>query len=228
MDFLLIFLEGILAFISPCVLPMLPVYVSYFAGTSDEDERKHHTLHTLIRALSFVLGLTVVYALLGITAGTFGGFLSGHRTYVNIVCGLFIVFFGLCFLDVIKLSFLKGVNTTVKINGVFSAFLFGVIYSISLSPCTGVFLGSALSLAANSGGSFRGALLLVTYSLGMGIPFALSAILLGKLRGAFTFIKKHYRTVNIICGCFLILIGIAMMTGILDRLMLQLRAIMEG
>ena len=97
--------------------------------------------------------------------------------------------------------------------------LFGVIYSVSLTPCIGAFLGSALTLAGASGTAVKGVLLLVTYSIGLGVPFLISALLIEKLNTAFTFIKKHYRVINIVCGSFLILVGILMACGLMDRLM---------
>ena len=104
-------------------------------------------------------------------------------------------------------------------NTIVSAFLFGVIYSVSLTPCIGAFLGSALTLAGASGTAVKGVLLLVTYSMGLGVPFLISALLIEKLNTAFTFIKKHYRVINIVCGSFLILVGILMACGLMDRLM---------
>ncbi len=210
------FLEGLISFISPCVLPLLPVYVSYFAGGACNE--KESSFKVFLRSLAFVFGIAFVYSLLGLTAGVFGSFLSGNRTVVNIICGLVIIFFGLCYLDVIKLGFLKGITKSVTITGIFSAFVFGIVYSVSLSPCTGVFLGTALSVAANSGSAVTGVLLLVTYSLGLGIPFIVSALILDKLRGAFSFIKKHYRIINTACGSLLIAIGILMATGIFDKI----------
>ena len=103
-------------------------------------------------------------------------------------------------------------------NNVLSAFLFGVIYSVSLTPCIGAFLGSALALAGASGTAVKGVLLLVTYSMGLGVPFVLSAVLIEKLNTAFAFIKKHYRVINIVCGSFLILIGVLMACGLMDRI----------
>ena len=216
LQFLMTFLEGLISFISPCVLPLLPVYVSYFAGGKKDE--KGSSLKVFFRALAFVSGIAVVYSLLGLTAGVFGSFLSGHKMVVNIICGLVIIFFGLCYLDVIKLGFLKGVTKNVVVTGVFSAFIFGIVYSVSLSPCTGVFLGTALSVAANSGSAAQGVLLLVTYSLGLGIPFIVSALVLDSLRGAFGFIKKHYRVINTVCGILLIAVGILMATGIFDKI----------
>ena len=106
-----------------------------------------------------------------------------------------------------------------EINGVFSAFIFGIIYSISLTPCVGAFLGSALMLASTSGTALKGTILLLLYSMGLGIPFILSAILIDKLNTAFNFIKKHYKVINTVCGAFLIVVGILMMFGVLNRLL---------
>lgn len=198
-----------ISFISPCMLPMLPIYISYFAGGAD---KKHKTF---LRALAFVIGFTAVFTALGLFAGTLSSFLVKYQVVVNIVSGLIVILFGLSYLDVIKLPFFKGMSGGREIKSVFSAFLFGVIYSVSLTPCVGAFLGSALMLASSSGGAVNGMLLLLTYSLGLGVPFVISAVLIDKLHSAFAFIKKHYRTINIICGIFLIIIGILMMTGLM-------------
>lgn len=166
-----------------------------------------------------MLGFTVVFSLLGLFAGTLGAFLKEYKTVVNIVGGLLIIIFGLSYLEVIKLPFFKGMQSGRTANTVVSAFLFGVIYSVSLTPCIGAFLGSALTLAGASGTAVKGVLLLVTYSMGLGVPFLISALLIEKLNTAFTFIKKHYRVINIVCGSFLILVGILMACGLMDRLM---------
>ena len=212
MEFVITFLEGFISFISPCMLPMLPLYISYFAGGAD---KKHKVF---LRAFSFILGFTVVFSLLGLFAGTLGAFLKEYKTVVNIVGGLLIVVFGLSYLEVIKLPFFKGMQSGRTANTVVSAFLFGIIYSVSLTPCIGAFLGSALALAGTSGTAVKGVLLLVTYSLGLGAPFLLSALLIEKLNTAFTFIKKHYRVINIVCGCFPILVGILMACGLMDAI----------
>lgn len=212
MEFVITFLEGFISFISPCMLPMLPLYISYFAGGAD---KKHKVF---LRAFSFILGFTVVFSLLGLFAGTLGAFLKEYKTVVNIVGGLLIVVFGLSYLEVIKLPFFKGMQSGRTANTVVSAFLFGIVYSVSLTPCIGAFLGSALALAGTSGTAVKGVLLLVTYSLGLGAPFLLSALLIEKLNTAFTFIKKHYRVINIVCGRFLILVGILMACGLMDAI----------
>ena len=211
MEVVITFLEGFISFISPCMLPMLPLYISYFAGNTG---KKHHTL---LRASAFVLGFTVVFTALGLFAGTLGSFLGRHQTVVNWVCGIVVILFGLSYLEVIRLPFFRGMQGGQKVQNAFSAFLFGMIYSVSLTPCVGAFLGSALALAGASGTAVKGMLLLVTYSLGLGLPFILSALLIEKLNTAFAFIKKHYRVINIVCGSFLILVGILMACGLLDR-----------
>ena len=210
MEFAITFLEGFISFISPCMLPLLPLYISYFAGGAD---KKHKVF---LRALSFVLGFTVVFSLLGLFAGTLGAFLREYRTAVNIVGGALIILFGLSYLEVIKLPFFKGIRNGRTADTVVSAFLFGIVYSVSLTPCIGAFLGSALALAGASGTALKGVLLLVTYSLGLGVPFLISALLIERLNTAFTFIKKNYRVINIVCGSFLILIGILMALGQMD------------
>lgn len=211
MEFIITFLEGFISFISPCMLPLLPMYISYFAGGAD---KKHKVF---FRALGFVLGFTVIFSLLGLFAGTLGAFIREYKIAVNIVGGILIIIFGLSYLEIIKLPFFKGMQSGRTANTVVSAFLFGVIYSVSLTPCIGAFLGSALTMAGASGTALKGVMLLVTYSVGLGVPFLLSALLIEKLNTAFAFIKKHYRVINIVCGCFLILIGILMACGLMDR-----------
>ncbi len=195
------------------MLPMLPIYISYFAGDADKKQK------VLVRSLAFVLGFTVVFSLMGLLAGGAGSLLSRYRVYLNIVCGLIVIFFGLGYLDIIHLNFFKGINNVKRVSSVAGAFVFGMIYSVSLTPCVGAFLGSALSMAGASGTALKGFFLLLTYSLGLGVPFVISAVLIEQLGGAFKFIKKNYRVINIICGVFLIVVGASMMLGLLDRLL---------
>lgn len=216
MQFVISFLEGIITFISPCLLPMLPIYISYFAGGGERKIKK-----TITGALGFVLGFTLVFMALGALAGTVGSFLREYQTGVNIVSGLVVTFFGLNFLGVCKLNLFRG--SAQKINsqnmGFFSALLFGIIFSLGWTPCVGAFLGSALMLASQQGHILEGTLLLLTYSLGLGIPFILSAVLIDYLKTAFNWIKKNYKVINFISGSLLVLIGILMATGMLGRLL---------
>ena len=211
MQYLIAFFEGILTFISPCLLPMLPVYISYFAG-GEQNSKK-----TLGNALGFILGFTLLFTAMGALAGTLGSFLSKYQTAVNIVSGLIVIFFGLNFMGVIKLNLFKGGSRMQTGQlGFFSSVLFGMVFSVGWTPCVGAFLGSALMLASQQGHVLEGTLMLLSYSLGLGIPFLLSAVLIDQLKGAFNFIKRHYTVINYICGGLLILIGILMATGVLN------------
>ena len=201
MQYIVAFLEGVITFISPCLLPMIPIYLSYFAGGGERTVGK-----TLLGASGFVTGFTVVFVAMGALAGTVGSFLHEYQTAVNLVSGLVVVLFGLNFLGVFRWNLFQGMKGSVKTRdmGFFSALLFGVIFSVGWTPCVGAFLGSAL---------------LLVYSLGLGIPFVLSAVLIDTLKSAFDWIKQHYDTINKVCGGFLVLVGILMATGTLGRLL---------
>lgn len=213
MQYFISFLEGIITFISPCLLPMIPLYISYFAGGKERNTKK-----TVKNALGFILGFTIVFVLMGALAGTFGRLLNEYKTIVDIVTGLIVIFFGLNFLGVFKLNLFKGAKKVKTDNlGFFSSLVFGFVFSIGWTPCVGAFLGSALMLAASQGHVIEGIVMLLLYSLGLGIPFFVSAILIDKLRGAFTFIKKHYKVINTVCGCLLVVIGVLMATGLFGK-----------
>ena len=214
MQYLLVFIEGIFTFISPCLLPMLPIYISYFAGGG-----QRQTKRTLKNALGFVAGFTIVFVAMGALAGTIGRFLRDYRIAVNIVSGLLVVLFGLSFLGLFELKFFKGIRKTVDPEkmGFFPALIFGMVFSIGWTPCVGAFLGTALMLAAQQAHVLEGMLMLFLYSLGLAIPFVLSALLIDYLKNAFNWIKKHYKVINIVSGSLLILIGILMATGMFDR-----------
>ena len=216
MQYIISFLEGIITFISPCLLPMLPIYISYFAGGGERTTKK-----TLTGAVGFVAGFTVVFMAMGALAGTVGSFLKTYQTAVNVISGLVVIFFGLNFLGVLKLNLFRGGGRMVNTDnmGFFSAFVFGVIFSLGWTPCVGAFLGSALMLASQQGHVLEGVVMLLAYSLGLGIPFLLSAVLIDYLKSAFDWIKKNYKLINAISGIMLIIIGIAMATGMLGRLL---------
>ena len=218
MQYLIAFLEGIITFISPCLLPMLPLYISYFAGGEDEEPRLYKTV---LNAVGFVLGFTVVFTVMGAFAGSIGVFLRDYSGIVNIVAGLVVVLFGLNFLGVIKLKIFRGAGVAANTDNLkfFSSFIFGVVFSIGWTPCVGAFLGSALMMASQQGTVLKGVLMLVVYSMGLGIPFIMSAVLIEKLKTAFDFIKKHYKGINYFSGCLLVIVGIAMMTGMMGKLL---------
>lgn len=219
MPYFVTFLEGLVTFLSPCLLPMLPIYLSYFAGGSPEQSPRR----VLKNALAFVLGFTVLFVLMGGFAGTIGALFSRYQTAVNVVCGLVVICFGLHFLGLFDLPFRgsRGFHRTQDM-GFFSALLFGCVFAVGWTPCIGAFLGSALMLASQQGSALEGILLLLCYSIGLGVPFLLSALLLQSLRDAFQWIKAHYGLINRVCGVLLILIGLLMATGMMNRLLIFL------
>ncbi|HIT91172.1 MAG TPA: cytochrome c biogenesis protein CcdA [Candidatus Merdenecus merdavium] len=219
MEYIVSLFEGVITFISPCLLPMLPIYISYFAGGKESD---HHRKKTLINAFGFVLGFTTVFIILGAFAGTVGKILQDYKKIVNIVSGLVVIFFGMNFLGIFNVQLFKGFrgkNMENKELGFISSYTFGAVFSVGWTPCLGTFLGSALMLASMQGSTFKGVGMLLCYSIGLGIPFILSAIFIDQLKSTFQTIKNHYKVINTVSGCLLIIIGISMMIGAMDVLL---------
>lgn len=215
MQYFIAFLEGIITFISPCLLPMLPVYISYFAGGD--------SVKTVRNAGGFIVGFTVVFVLMGALAGALGGFFVRYKNILDFITGAVVIFFGLNFLGVFKLNVFKGMKPRKKTDsGFMSAFIFGVVFSVGWTPCVGTFLGSALMLAASSGHTTEGVIMLLCYSIGLGIPFFISAVLIDRLKTAFNAIKRHYGIINTASGIILIVVGIMMSTGIFSKIMTYL------
>ena len=219
MRYLVSFLEGTVTFLSPCLLPMLPIYVSYFAGGGQRSTGK-----TLRCALGFVVGFTAVFTAMGALAGSIGSLLVRYQRIVNLVSGIIVIVFGLNYLGLFRWNLFHGGSRVLDAQDMtfFSAALFGIIFSLGWTPCVGAFLGSALALATQQGHVLEGTLMLLAYSLGLGIPFLLSAVLIDALKGAFDWVKRHYQIINLLSGGFLILIGILMASGMLGRLLRQL------
>ena len=211
MQYFISFLEGIITFISPCLLPMLPVYVSYFAGGGERTGKK-----TLLGASGFVLGFTAVFVAMGALAGSLGAFLREYKTWVDLAGGIIVILFGLNYLGVLRVSIFRGVSGGARGDmGFFSALVFGIVFSVGWTPCVGAFLGSALMLASQQGTVKEGMGMLLCYSLGLGVPFLLSAVLIDRLKSAFDWIKRNYKVVNILCGSLLVLVGLLMATGLM-------------
>ena len=208
MEYVLTFLEGIMTFISPCILPLLPIYISYFAGQSGIEKEKN--TRAIINSIGFVIGFTIVFVLLGAFASTLGTVLNDYKGIISVIFGVLIIIFGLQFMEIIKIPFLNRTNKMdIKLNNInfLKSILFGIVFSIGWTPCVGAFLGSALMIVATQGEIVKGILLLLLYSIGLGIPFIISAVLIEKLKGAFSFIKNHYKVVNIISGIILLIMG---------------------
>ena len=204
MSYLITVTEGLITFISPCLLPMLPLYFFYLGGSNKKDLMKN--------AIGFVLGFTITFTLLGAFSGQLGSLLVRYQTIVNIIGGVLIILFGLSYLGVLKLPSLssKQIKFDTSNLSFLRSILFGLIFSISWTPCVGTFLASALMLAATQSSSIEGVLLL------------LSALLLDQLQDAFTWIKQNYDKINKICGILLVFLGLLMMTGLLSKFLYSL------
>ncbi len=206
MEYLFTFLEGIASFISPCLLPMLPIYISYFIG---EEEKK--SSKKIINALGFVIGFTLVFLILSIFASSLGMIISENIRYIKIIFGIIIIFLGLNYMEAINIKFLnktKVIDADKKNLNFLKAILFGAIFSISWTPCIGTFLSSALLLVAKHQDMLKGILLMLVYSIGLGIPFVVSVALIEKLKQVFNVIKKNYNIIKKVSGVILIVIGI--------------------
>lgn len=206
MEYLLIFLEGIASFISPCVLPMIPIYVAYFTGEKEKNLKKSVT-----NSIAFVLGFTIIFLILSVFASQLGGLISENMKYIKILFGILIIIFGLNYMEILKLKILNrssNMNADTKNLNFLKSLLFGATFSISWTPCIGAFLSSALLLIARNQELAKGIFLILLYSIGLGIPFIISTILIEKIKGAFDFIKKNYNIIRKISGILLIVLGI--------------------
>jgi len=209
---LLLFLEGVLTFVSPCILPMFPVFLMYL---SDESRLKGKSL--ILNLLGFILGFTIVFVTLGATATAIGSLLSSNRLLLQRIGGIVIILFGLNMAGFIHIPFLNrqsGLKMKREGNGLISSLIFGIVFSFGWSPCLGTFLGSALILASNASTMLLGMFYLLVFSLGLGLPFFITGILFSKFESSFNFIKKHYGIITKISGIFLVLIGLLMVLNL--------------
>jgi cytochrome c-type biogenesis protein len=208
----LLFFEGVLTFISPCILPMFPVFLMYL---SNESQKKGKEL--ILNILGFILGFTIVFVTLGATATAIGSLLSQNRVFLQRIGGVIIILFGLNmggFVNIPLLNYQRGLQVKQDAGGFFRSMIFGIVFSFGWSPCLGTFLGAALILASDAGTLGLGMFYLFIFSMGLGLPFLLTGILFSKLEQAFHFIKKHYSIITKISGVFLILVGILMTVGL--------------
>ena len=215
MGYLAAFLEGIVTFISPCLLPLLPVYLAFFAG-GEGHEAGGSTARTVRSALFFVLGFAVPFTILGAFAGTMGSLLLRYQRVLEVVCGCLVVVLGLNYLGVLRIGLFEraaGARGGQR-RGPLGALILGMTFAIGWTPCVGTFLASALSLAATSGSTMVGIAMLLCFSAGLGVPFVLSAVLVDQLEGTITWIKAHYELVNRVCGLLLVVMGVLMAAGL--------------
>lgn len=202
---------------------MLPIYFVYLAGTSENgnDTIAQNRNRMILNSIGFVIGFTVVFVALGATVTSIGHFLVSNRVLLQKISGMAMIIFGLNFIGILKLGFLNGEK---RINYKFSqlrfltSIVFGVVFGFGWTPCLGAFLGSALLLAGNSKTITQGILALLIYSIGLGIPFILTAVLFDRVKGAIGQIQKHGRVISIISGILLVAAGILVFTDQLKYL----------
>ena len=210
---------GVLSFLSPCVLPIVPPYLAFMAGTSMDGLGRDR--RTLRAAGFFVLGLSTVFLLLGLAASTLGRALLGYQRELGMVAGAVIVIFGLNFLGVVRIPFLARearFESRGAAGTAFGAYLFGLAFAFGWTPCIGPVLGAILSLAAQGGSAGRGLLLMAGYALGLGLPFLLTALFLGRALHLMAGLKRHMRTVERVMGLLLVAVGLLMLTGGFSRM----------
>lgn len=217
---LVAFTAGLLSFLSPCVLPLVPSYIGFLTGmTAGEVSSRRHL--ALLHALLFVLGFSLIFILLGASATALGKALMLYREWIMRVGGVLIILFGLVCLNVIKIGFLtqeKRWHLEDKPVGFLGSALVGIAFGAGWTPCIGPILGSVLGLAATEGDLSRGILLLSVYSAGLAIPFLLAALALDRFFDWFQGFRKYLPWVQRISGILLIIVGILMLTGSFTRM----------
>ena len=204
MQYFFTFAEGVFAFVSPCILPMLPIFLAYISADEKQSIGKR-----FINTLFFVLGFTTAFTLMGATAFSLGRFMTVYKDFLVKLAGVILVFFGFVYLDFIQLNF-GGSGLKKGKSGLLGNFLFGISYSFGWTPCLGAFLGSAIAMASVQETVVQGMLLLACFGLGLGVPFIIFAICYEKLKGVVTLLKKHSQTIKYIGGSMLIAVGVAM------------------
>ena len=219
------FFAGIISFLSPCVLPLVPGYLSYIGGNTlgdenlDQDQSSfHETLKTLALSFNFVLGFSTVFIAFGASATTLGQWLSAYRYETNIAGGVIIIIFGVFISGLIRINWLQRefrYYGDLPGGRALSAYLLGLAFAFGWTPCIGPILGSILTLSATSGLISDGTALLAFYSLGLGVPFIIAALFTERFVHHAKFLKKHGRILQAIIGGLLILMGLAMITGYL-------------
>ncbi len=225
---------GLLSFLSPCVLPLLPSYLSFITGMSFDDLkapllRAHVRKKVVLNSLFFILGFSAVFLTLGASFSLVGGFFGRYRGSIQRISGLIIVFFGLYIAGVFKIPFLMRSREFLpmrnKPTGYVGAALIGISFGFAWTPCVGPILGAILALAGTAGGMSGGLILLAAYSTGLAIPFFLTSLATGSFLSFFQKFRKFLHVVYIAGGVFLIIVGILIFTGyftVLNSLFIEL------
>jgi len=216
-------LAGLLSFFSPCVLPIVPSYLSFITGKSLEELEAGQSRWGVLRdALLFVLGFSLIFIALGAGASSISKVLFEHIRKIEVIGGVIVILFGLYMALGLQVGFLsreKKVHLAKRPAGVFGPVLIGLAFGAGWSPCVGPILAAVLAVAAASGTALRGVVLLSTYSLGLAVPFMLCAVALGALLPKLRIITRHMRLVMAIAGGLLVLMGVLLLAGQLSRLM---------
>lgn len=220
------FIAGLLSFLSPCVLPLIPSYITYITGISFADLQAEHPSHiirqkSILHSLCFICGFTAVFVLLGASATLIGSFLSENAVIIRKVGGVLLVLLGLHVTGLFHVKFLLGekrVSIKHKPAGYAGSFLVGIAFAAGWTPCIGPILAAILAVAATEESVFQGVLLLLLYSLGLGVPFFLSALAMHRFLEVFNRFKKYIHVFEIITGVFLVAIGVLIYSNWLSRL----------
>ncbi len=211
---------GLISFASPCILPLIPSYVSYITGISYDDlvsqeSRRKNMNITFLHSVAFVSGFTLIFVLLGATASLAGSVLSQHLDLIRIVGGVLIIIMGVFVMDVVNIPFLQReakLQLKTRPAGYAGTIVVGMIFGAGWTPCTGPFLGSVLALAMETATLGRGMALLTFYSFGLGIPFILSAIAISAFLSSFNKLRKHFKVIKIVSGAILVIMGVLLVT----------------
>jgi cytochrome c-type biogenesis protein len=211
-------LAGIVSFLSPCVLPIVPPYLAYMSGVSLGEMQSGASARrkAIIAALFFVMGLSTVFLFLGFTASAIGTVFLQYQGWFNTIAGVIVMIFGAHFVGVFRIGFLdREARMDVGDRGgsVFGAYVLGLAFAFGWTPCIGPQLGAILSLAASEASIARGTSLLAVYALGLGIPFLLVAAFLPRLTGVMGWMKRHMERIERVMGLLLWTIGLLMLTG---------------
>ncbi|MCU0815286.1 MAG: cytochrome c biogenesis protein CcdA [Cypionkella sp.] len=212
-------LAGVLSFLSPCVLPIVPPYLAYMGGISVGDMRADGTTarrRVLLPALFFVLGLSTVFLLLGFTASAFGAFFLNNQVLFAQIAGGVVIIFGLHFLGVFRIPILDRearLDAGDRGGSAFGAYVLGLAFAFGWTPCIGPQLGAILSLAAQEASVQRGTILLAVYAMGLGLPFLLAALFIERSMGLMQRLKPHMKMIERAMGLLLLIVGVALLTG---------------
>jgi len=212
---------GVISFLSPCVLPLIPSYVAFITGISLEELSQEENLRqvrikVIANSLMFILGFSLVFIALGASATFVGKFLASNIRWFEIIGGVLVIFLGLHFAGILRLKFLdreKKIHLKKKPLGYLGTCLVGIAFGAGWTPCVGPILGAILTMAATTQNTLKGIVLLTFYSVGLGLPFFLSAIILHKFYEYFKTIRKYFRIISIAGGVLLIIVGILLISG---------------